>query len=248
MADFAYDTLGLRKLAVWDDQQQYGQDMADTFTVEFAKKGGAVVARQGFDTTTSTAPDFRHWLTSARAAGAQAIYAGAINYACVARAQSQAIFPTDSYYLGPDYISGANYGIANPLCISDAGAMGNDRMYATMVVGDANLNPGGAATIAAYEGAHPNPADTNEFTFAGYDAAAILIDAIGRAIDANGGKTPTRQQVVGELARTTNYPGLTGTYTFNANGDPTTPTLRILQVQGGAWTPIKNVTVAGLSP
>jgi ABC-type branched-subunit amino acid transport system substrate-binding protein len=56
---------------------------------------------------------------------------------------------------------------------------------------------------------------------------------------------PTRQQVIDQLTRTSNYPGLTGTYTFAANGDPTTPTMQVLQDIGGAWTPIKNVTVAG---
>jgi ABC-type branched-subunit amino acid transport system substrate-binding protein len=57
---------------------------------------------------------------------------------------------------------------------------------------------------------------------------------------------PTRQQVVDQMARTINYRGLTGVYTFDANGDPTTPTLRILQYKRGAWTPIKNITIAGV--
>jgi branched-chain amino acid transport system substrate-binding protein len=251
IADFAYDELGLRRIAVWDNMERVGifagVVAADTFTIEFTKKGGIVVARRGFDTSTGTAPDFHSWLKSAKAAGAQAIYAGAATatYGCVARAQSQDIFPADSYYFGPDWISGTNYGIADQQCITDAGAMANDHMYASVVVGDANLNPGAEATIAAYEKTHPDPADTNAFTFAGYDAAAILIDAIGRAIDANGGKMPTRQQVVDQLALTTNYQGVTGTYTFNAGGDPTTPTLQIQQNQGGTWTPIKNITVAG---
>ena len=78
-----------------------------------------------------------------------------------------------------------------------------------------------------------------------FHGSAILINAIGRAIDANGGKMPARPEVVDQLARTTNYQGLTGTYTFNANGDATTPTLQIQQNQGGTWTPIENVTVAG---
>jgi len=249
IADFAYDTLGLRRIAVWDDMASFGTGTvaADAFAVEFVKKGGSVVARKGFDTSTQKAPDFRSWLKSAKAAGAQAIYAGADSrtYGCIARAQSQGIFPADSYYLGPDYISGHNYGIADQQCVTDAGAMANDHMYASVVVGDADLNPSAAATVAAYKRAHPDPADMNAFTFAGYDAAAILIDAIGRAIDANGGKVPTRQQVVDQLAQTTNYKGLTGTYTFNADGDPTTPTLQIQQDQGGTWTPIKNATVAG---
>ena len=254
IADFAYDSLLLTKIAVLNDDEIFGTVAADTFAAEFIKKGGKVVTRHSYNTIPpggqgpAIKPDLYAWLRQARAAGAQAIYAGARGsawYGCVARAQSQGILPADSYYFGPDWISGANYGIADQQCITDAGAMANDHMYASVVVGDANLNPAAEATIAAYEKAHPNPADTNAFTFAGYDAASILIDAIGRAIDANGGKMPTRQQVVDQLAKTTHYQGLTGTYTFNANGDPTTPTLQIQQNQGGTWTPIKNVTVAG---
>jgi branched-chain amino acid transport system substrate-binding protein len=239
MADFAYDTLGLKTIAVWDDQFPFGMNAANGFAAEFNKKGGSVVARQSFDTRSTSGPDFHPWLLQAKAAGAQAIYAGATSasYGCAPRGASLGIFDANSYYLGPD-------GIGDAQCLKDAGAMANNHMYASLGIGDANLNPSAAATIAAYIKVHPNPSDNNEFTFAGYDSAAILIDAIGRAIDASGGKMPTRQQVVTQLGRT-NYQGLTGIYTFNANGDPTMPTLQIQQNQGGTWTPIKNITVAG---
>ena len=244
MADFAY-SLGLRTIAVWDDQETFGLVMADRFADEFTRKGGAVVARQGFDTRTNSVPDFHAWLKEAKGAGAQAIFAGATSatYGCVPRQQSQGIIESSSYYLGSGGGTDLRDGIADQQCISDAGPMANAHMYASQGIGDAGLNPGAAAVMAAYERAHPDPADTNAFTFAGYDAAAILIDAIGRAIDADGGKIPTRQQVVDQLAQTTNYQGLTGTYTFSANGDPTTPTLQILQDKGGTWTPIKNIVV-----
>jgi branched-chain amino acid transport system substrate-binding protein len=244
MADFAYDTLGLRTVAVWDDQQTFGMVAADGFATEFTKKGGTIVSRQGFDIASN--PNFHAWLRHAKAGGAQAIYAGtAAPFACIPRQESQGIFPVDSYYLGPDYITARAHGIANQQCIIAAGAMANDHLYGSLGVGDASLNPSAAATIAAYKKAHPDPADTNTFTFAGYDCAAILIDAIGRAIDANGGTMPTRQQVIDQLAKTTNFQGLTGTYTFDTSGDPTTATMQIMQYRGGAWTPIKNVTVAG---
>jgi branched-chain amino acid transport system substrate-binding protein len=111
-------------------------------------------------------------------------------------------------------------------------------------VADANANTSAAATIAAYKKAHPSPDDTAAYTFAGYDCAAILIDAIGRAIDANGGNRPTRQQVIDQMAKTSNFAGLTGTYTLNTQGDPTTPALQIQQYKGGAWTTVKNIAVA----
>ncbi|MGH7764035.1 MAG: branched-chain amino acid ABC transporter substrate-binding protein [Candidatus Dormibacteraceae bacterium] len=238
MADFAYDTLGIKVVAVWDDQEPFGLGVANNFATEFQKKGGTVVARQGFQT--SNKPDFHAWLNQAHAAGATAIYAGATSatFGCIPRAESQGIFEPSTYYLGPD-------GIGDAQCISDAGAtMGNDHMYASQGVADANSNPSAASTIAAYKAAHPNPSDTAAYTFAGYDCAAILVDAIDRAIKANNGNMPSRQQVIDQIAKTTNFQGLTGTYTLNAAGDPTTPALQIQQYKGGAWTTIKNLSVS----
>jgi len=237
MADYAFDTLGLKTVAVWDDQEPFGLGVANNFAKEFQKKGGTVVARQGFDT--SSKPDFHSWLNRAKAAGAQGIYAGATSatFGCIPRQESQGIFAATTYYLGPD-------GIGDGQCLKDSGAMANDHMYASQGVADANSNPTAAATIAAYKAAHPNAADTGAYTFAGYDCAAILIDAIGRAIDANNGNMPTRQQVIDQLAKTTSFQGLTGTYTLNAAGDPTTPALQIQQNQTAGWTTVKNISVS----
>ena len=54
---------------------------------------------------------------------------------------------------------------------------------------------------------------------------------------------PTRQQVIDQMAKTSNFPGLTGTYTLNAAGDPTTPALQVQQYKAGAWTTVKNIAV-----
>jgi branched-chain amino acid transport system substrate-binding protein len=235
MADYAYDTLKLTKLAVWDDQEPFGVGVAQTFADEFTKKGGTVVDKQGFPTATK--PDFHSWLNKAHTDGAQGIYAGATSasYGCIPRAQSQGIFDPTSYYLGPD-------GIGDGQCITDSGTtMGNDHMYASQGVADANQNPDAAATIAAYKVAHPNPTDTAAYTFAGYDCAAILIDAIDRAITAKGGALPSRQDVIDQMAKTTNFKGLTGSITLNTAGDTTTPGLQIQQYKSGAWTPVQNL-------
>ena len=235
MADFAFDTLKLTKLAVWDDQEPFGLGVANNFAKEFTTKGGTIVDRVGFKTATK--PDFKAWLNKAKTDGAEGIYAGATSasYGCIARAQSQGIFDPSSYYLGPD-------GIGDGQCIKDAGpTMGNDKLYASQGVADANANTSAADTIAAYKAAHPNSSDLGAYTFAGYDCAAILIDAIDRAITANGGNLPTRQQVIDQMAKTTAFKGLTGTYTLNDKGDPTTPALQIQQYKDKAWTTVKNI-------
>ena len=237
MADFAYDTLGIKVVAVWDDQEPFGLGVANNFAKEFQKKGGTVVARQGFDT--SSKPDFHAWLNRAKAAGAQGIYAGATSatYGCIPRAESQGIFDVNTFYLGPD-------GIGDRQCITDSGAMANDHMYASQGVADANSNSSAASTITAYKAQHTNPSDIGAYTWAGYDCAAILIDAIDRAIKANNNNMPSRQQVIDQLAKTSNFQGLTGTYTLNAAGDPTSPALQIQQNQSSGWNTVKNIAVS----
>lgn len=224
MADFAVDTLKTKNAAVWDDQETFGKGVADNFAKEFAKKGGKVVSRKSFDPNTKT--DFKDFLQDAKANSADVIYVGATSASkgCFARAQQASAFPSDVYYLGPD-------GIGDGQCIKDSGSGATDHMYASQGVADATQNPDAKATVAAYQKAYPNSADTGAYTFATYDCASILLDAIGRAIKANGGKLPTRQQVVDQMTKTKDFKALSGVITFNDKGDPTNPTLQIQQVK-----------------
>jgi branched-chain amino acid transport system substrate-binding protein len=240
MADFAYDTLKLTTVAVWDDQEAFGLGVANNFAKEFTKKGGKVVDRQGFDTSGTAAPDFHAWLNSVKNDGAQGIYAGATSatYGCIPRAEEKGILPSSTYYLGPD-------GIGDTQCITDSGDQANDHMYASQGAADATQYPAAATTIAAYKKAYPKDSDVGAYTFATYDCAAILLDAIGRAIDANGGNKPSREQVVTAMSSTTNFKGLTGSITLNNLGDPTAPILQIQQLKNGNWTFLKQFGLGG---
>lgn len=245
MAEFAYSSLGLRRIAIVAEADPVGMFASDNFAAAFTEAGGTVVTRQDFDFAGGAPHTFRPWLMQAKAAGAEAIYAGGLfENALAPRLQSQGIFDPTSYYLGIDGLPDLfKYGIAGE-STTEAGPMLNDHVYASRGIGAPYLNPRAADTIAAFVKTHPDRVENNSETFAGYDSAAILIDAIGRAIDANGGKMPSRQQVVDQLSKKTNFWGLTGSYTFTASGDPTTSTLQILQYRAGGWTPITNITVA----
>ena len=238
MADFAYDTLKVTKVAAFSDNETFGKGVKTNFVNEFQKKGGTVVVNQDFDMKSTT--DFKSFLNDAKSKGAQAIYAGATSATkgCIPLAQSNGIFDSSLYYLGPD-------GIGDGQCIKDAGSMASDHMYASQGAADATQNPSAASTIQAYQKAFPNKADTGAYTFASYDCAAILVDAVGRAIQANGGPMPTRQQVVDAVAKTSNFKGLTGNISFTAQGDPTAPVLQIQQQKGGSWVFVKQFNVGG---
>jgi branched-chain amino acid transport system substrate-binding protein len=253
MADFAVRALQLRRVAVWSDHMpEWGMAEADAFSSEFSRDGGLVVAREDFDRTSESPDgdvptflsDYRNWLIHARSSGAQAVYSGAWVDCGLLDQASQGIFDHTTFYLGGD--AGPDptaYGGGSPQgqCVADWSAVAAGRVYASSDIADASLNRSAAGTIAAYRKAHPGyQYDPN--TFAGYDAAAILIAAIRRAIDANHGGRPTRQQVVDQLSSTRDFAGVTGVYSFNPAGDPTSPTVAILQYVNGSWVATRNVT------
>jgi branched-chain amino acid transport system substrate-binding protein len=225
MADFAIDTLKVGRFAVWDDRQPNGSSAAAAFAREVAARGGQVVSRQSYDP--GAKPRFTDLLLDGKRQGAQAFYVGATagTQGCVARSQMASVFPdaADVYWLGPQ-------GMANARCIADAGAMADDHVYATQGLADAQANPQAAATIEAYRKVFPKPADLGPYTFGAYDDADVLIDAIGRAIDANGGDMPSRRQVVDALSSTRDFKGLTGTIAFDPNGDLVAPSVEIQRV------------------
>jgi len=236
MADFAYDTLKITKIAVWSDNETFGKGVADNFAKRFQSKGGTVVVRQDFDTKTTS--DFKPFLQRAKDAGAAGIYAGATSATkgCIPRAQSKGIL--DVPYLGPD-------GIGDTQCIKDAGDQATDKLYFTNAAAEAAQDPANKDLIDAFKKAMPQKDDIGAYTFPAYDCAKILIDAIGRAIDAAGGNMPTRRQVLDAVQNTKSLKLSTGTYSFDKNGDPTSATMAFYQYKGGDWTFVKQFSVGG---
>ena len=171
--------------------------------------------------------DFKAFINAAKAAGAQAIYAGATssNKACIVRSQMKGIMDAATTpFTGPD-------GIGDDQCIKDAGDQATN-MFFTNAAGDAAQNPDAASTVAAFKQAYPKASDLGAYTFPAYDCAFILLDAVKRAIDAAGGKAPTRQQVIDAVQSTSGLVGTVGTYAFDANGDPKSATMAFWASKG----------------
>jgi len=227
MADYILNTLKLTKVAVFSDNETFGKGVADNFVNRFKAKGGTVTNRSDFDWKTTN--DFKPFINAAKAAGAQAIYAGATSATkgCIVRSQMAGIL--DVPFTGPD-------GIGDDQCLKDAGS-NTANMFFTNAAGDANQNPDAATTVAAFKQAYPKASDVGAYTFPAYDCALILVDSIKRAIDANGGKVPSRQQVIDAVQATSGLKGTVGTYAFDANGDPKSATMAFWATKGtpAAW-------------
>lgn len=215
-ADYAYKTLQLRRMAVLSDREAYGQALASAFTARFEKLGGSVVGHVDFDPAGSI--NLTAFMRSAKADGAQAIYFGGVtgNHGCVIRAQMASVFSAGEKapLLGGDGIA------QDPDCVRNAGpnAVG---IYATVPSATPDAIPTAQPVIAAFKAKHHNGADYGAYTIAAYDAAGVLYAAIDRAIKAAGGKLPSRDAVVAQLAATTAFSGASGTIGFDAAGDTT---------------------------
>ena len=235
MADFALDTLKVTKIAVFSDNETFGKGVADNFAKRLTSKSGSVTNRQDFDMKSTN--DFRPFINAAKAAGAQAVYAGATSATkgCIVRSQMKGIL--DVPFLGPD-------GIGDSQCLKDAGDNGVN-MYFTNAAADATQDTANAGVIDNFKRAFPKKEDLGPYTFPAYDCAKILIDAIGRAIDANGGKMPTREQVTKAVQDTKSLKLTTGTYSFDKNGDPTAATMAFYKTSGTPldWAFVKQFSV-----
>ena len=237
-ADYAYKTLGLKKVGVASDAEAYGKGIADTFTIRYQKDGGTIAKRQDFPNA-SHVSDFRSFLRSALQQGAQGIYFGGTdsNNACVVRNQMKGIFPDSAPFFGGD-------GIVTDQCKKDAAdkVVG---MYGTVATVAAEKVSGSQATIDAFKKAYPNSSDYGAYTMPAYDATKILIAAIDRAIKANNNNMPSRQKVLDQMSKT-DYTGVLGHTSFDDKGDTTNKVITVYGIKDAAkgWDVISSVDLS----
>jgi branched-chain amino acid transport system substrate-binding protein len=222
LADFAVDTLKASSVAVANEMEIYGSNLAAGFEAELARKGGKVVARTTFDI--SAKDDFSAFTNAARAAGAQAVFFGGTGgRGCALKAEMSRSLPAIPLLAGDALIQDAR-------CVEDPGQR-SPQLYASVAAPHADSLASARPTIEAFRRAYKQGQDYGPYTIAAYDAARILIDAIGRAIDSRGGAVPDREEVRAMVASTTGYSGALGTSGFDANGDTTLRWVAVYRAQ-----------------
>ena len=211
MADYAYESLKATSLGIGSDNETYGKGIAQNFAKEYTKKGGKVAVSQDFNMKSQS--DFRAYLQSAQSKGAAGIYFGGTdsNKVCVVRSQMKGIFPGSTPFMGGD-------GIVSQQCLTDAADNAAD-MYGTVAAVDASHTPDARSTIDAFKKANPNASDYGAYTIPAYSASQAIFQAISSAIDSNGGKKPTREQVRDAMSKVKNVKTPIGTISFDKYGD-----------------------------
>jgi branched-chain amino acid transport system substrate-binding protein len=213
-ADFASKELHLHRVALLSDSEAYGQGLADSFAARFNKLGGTIVASLEVDP--AKALDVTRFLEQAKQSGAQGLYYGGTSATggCVVRAQMAGVFAAGEAtpFFGGDGIA------LDPSCVRDAGGNASG-IYATVPTFDAEHIASARPFIQAFKSEFGRTRDFGPFTMAAYDATGAVYDALDRAIKGARGNRPFRDEVVTALASTSSFPGVTGTFGFDADGD-----------------------------
>ncbi len=242
-ADYLYQTQGYKNVYVLDDTTVYGVGIANTFSAEWKKLGGTVLGRTSEPITTTS---FISLLTQIAADKPDVIYYGGTTADGLLKFRQQ----MEQVPGLKNTAMGGGDGIVDTSFASTIGTTGGP-VYATV----ATSNVTNTTFINNYKSTFKQA--PGAYSAAAYDCMNILINAIKKAI-AGGAKPPTsssdsaaattfRQAVIDQVQKT-DYTGLTGHITFDANGDTTNKVITIQKLESVANTPtwviVKTLTLS----
>ena len=226
-ADYAYTTLGLKTVGVFNDETSYGIGIAEYFAEHFCKLGGTVVGGcntdasggvagiKKYDPTSTTS--FTAMLNSLKAGGAQGLYAGgnASEKLCVARAQSSGIFASDTAFIMGD-------GGTDSECLDTAAGQAKGMVGTVAAEDQSKLSSSAQKVITDFKAAMGSgPTDFGAYTIPAYAATQVIIAGLDKAIKANNCNMPTRDQVRVAMTQLSPVSTPLGDVKFDANGDTT---------------------------
>jgi branched-chain amino acid transport system substrate-binding protein len=214
-AQFASDQ-GITSVYVLNDTTAYGLGVAEFFRDSATALGIDVVGFEGTDERSN----FEGIIQPILALEPDAVYLGGIydQFGVFVNQLGAAGF--EGQILGPDGLDSPDY--------AELGGDAAVGTHYTSAAGPASVFPGTEQFIADYTeayGSAPTP-----YAAESYDATGIVLAALERAIEAAGGEIPTRAAVSEEVRATENYEGLTGTITFDDNGDRELANYFVLEV------------------
>lgn len=212
---FAAESLGGQTAAIVTDQSSdYSLGLTDAFKTSFTEAGGQIVSEQSIQAGES---DFSAVLTTLLAQEFDVLYLP-IYYTEAGLFIKQAReFGLTQPILGGD-------GFHSPTLVELAGAENANDLYYTSHFSPLADSDKVNEFMAAFEEEYGKEADT--FAALAYDATNLLLDAVERA------GSNDRDAVTQAIAETTDFEGVTGTFSIDELHNPVKPAL-MLEVQGG---------------
>lgn len=220
LALYAYKTLKFKSVYVIDDTETYGVGLAQNFSTYWTQLGGTIVGSASAKVTNS----YENILTQAAAKKPDFIMFGGNDSTggITIRQQMKSIAGLqNTVIMGGD-------GFQTTTAAKDIKPLGGALVYTSIPGIDPSKSPGYSAFFSAYVKAF-GASNFGSYSAGGYDDANILLQAIKTVINAKTATAPTStnadatafRQAVIDAVQKIKYVGLTGTHSFDANGDTT---------------------------
>jgi branched-chain amino acid transport system substrate-binding protein len=239
VADFAYNELGARTAATIHDGSPYADGLQQVFADTFTQLGGTITAQEAIQVGET---DFTSVLTSIGTSAPDVLYYPifAAEGALITQQARQTAGLENATLIGSDGMTSTDFlnaagDAANGMYLSgpDLTAFGGDQSFYTNDFLPAYVAQFGAEPAAVF---HAHAYDATNMLFAAIKKVAI--DSKGDpATDSSGTIFIPRTALKDALFATSNFPGITGNLTCNADGDcQTTATIAMVQVENGQMT------------
>jgi len=219
VAKWMVEDLGLKKVAIFWENDDYGKGLRDVIAERVEFYGGEVVGDESY--IFGETKDFSPLITKVRAAEPDALFlAGLYNEATLIAKQGKEVDWTPALF-GVDAIYSALYT-----------EMGGDAVEGTKLIGffhTSNPDPKVQEFVKAFTEKYGVAPGT--YAAYGYDAMMIYVEAIKNA-------GPDRAKMMEWMTTLKDYEGISGTTSFNEDGDVIKVPL-YLEVKGGEFTIIE---------
>ncbi|MAF34785.1 hypothetical protein CMO91_02980 [Candidatus Woesearchaeota archaeon] len=213
MAEYAYDTLGMRKAAILYINQDNGVGYRDAFTKRFEELGGKVLTAQPYDKGEA---DYRTPVLKAQQSKPEVLYVGGQQSEMVVKQVRE--MEWDVPILG-------TLGFEVPEMLTVAGKHAEGVLYTNPAFDPESADPVVATFQAKYEAKYGEKAAA--FDALAYDGAML----VGKALRACKGESDCMKNY---LYKVKDYPGVSGVTTFDEYGEVAKP-LVIKTVRNGEF-------------
>lgn len=200
--------LGFKKVYVLDDRQLYGKGIADVFVASAKKLGMEIVGHDGVE---SADVDFRALLTKVKASGADLVYGGFVidsgGVQILQQMKALGLFEQKVKFMGPD-------GLYSPALVEQATpAAANDNVYVTFAAVPPDKLPTDVGKRFYKDYLETYKAEPIGWAMYAYQSAIVALEAIKKV-----GKKD-RAAILDAVRQTKDFEGVTGKFSFDANGD-----------------------------
>jgi branched-chain amino acid transport system substrate-binding protein len=223
--------LGAKKVYVLDDRQLYGKGIADVFAAQAKKLGLPIVGHDGVE---STDIDFRALLTKVKASGADLVYGGFVidsgGVQVIQQMKALGLFDRGVKFMGPD-------GLYSPGLVEQATpAAVNNTTYITFAALPPDKLPTDVGKRFYRDYMDTYRSEPIGWAMYAYQAAIVALDAIKRA------GVKDRSAILEAVRQTRNFEGVTGTFSFDENGDTDRTDMVGLLVKDGKFAYVQNIS------